>query len=238
MWIILDIIIAGIFIFFIVSGVKKGFIKSCLGLVVTLLSIAITISFHAELASYLRDTVVYNNLKENLKEAVEKHIGKTDDASTVSRFFGDVSSELPEFGKIMEGLNVDPDKIAEGIDNAVEEGREVTVDLICEGIVEEAAEFISTGVAIILLFIASIIVLTLLVYLLNLIFKLPVLNFANRTLGFVIGFVKALLFSFVIIAGIKLAIPYLDGTGIHFDESDMETTVLFSAVDSINPIKF
>ena len=238
MWIVLDIIIAAIFVFFIVSGVKKGFIKSCLGLVVTLLSIAITTSFYAGVASFIRDTVVYNNLKENLKDAIEKHIGDTEDASTVSRFFGDVSSDLPEFARILEGLNVKPDEIAKDIDSAIQNGKEVTVDLICEKLVEEAAEFISAGVAIILLFIVSMIVLTLLVYLLDMIFKLPVLNFANKSLGFVIGFVKALLFSFVIIAGIKLAVPYLDGTGIRFDESDMNKTVLFSTVDSINPIKF
>ena len=112
------------------------------------------------------------------------------------------------------------------------------MEMVCEGIVEEAAEFISAGVAIILLFIASMIVLTLLVYLLDLIFKLPVLNFANKALGFVIGAIKALLFSFVIIAAIKLALPYLDGMGIKLDESDIEKTMLFSAVDSINPIKF
>ena len=238
MWILLDIIIAAIFIFFIVHGVKKGFLKSCLGLVVTLLSIAITISFHGVLATYIRDTVVYNNLKTNLKETIEKHIGQTEDASTISRFFSDVPEELPEFNKILSSLNVNPEKISEDIDSALRQGKELTVEMICENIVEEAAEFVSAGAAIILLFIASMVVLTLLVYLLDLIFKLPLLNFANRTLGFIIGFVKALLFSFVIIAAIKLALPYLDGTGIKLDKEDISKTMLFSAIDSINPLNF
>ena len=77
-----------------------------------------------------------------------------------------------------------------------------------------------------------------LIYLLDIIFKLPILNFANRTLGLVIGLAKAFVFAFVIVAAIRLALPYLDGSGIKLSEDDMEQTLLFSAIDNINPLSF
>lgn len=238
MWIVLDLIVAFICVFFLISGAKKGFIKSCLGLVVTLVSIVITINFHGVVANFYRDTIVYDSLKDNLKTAVQNHIGDSENPDTMSQFFRDVSGNLPEFGKMMASLNVDPNDVADGIEMSVNSGEQVTVDMICEGIVEEAAVFISDGAAIISLFLASMLVLTLVVYILDLIFKLPVLNFANKLLGVLIGAVKALLVSFVIISAIKVAVPYLDGSGIKIDGSDMEKTVLFSAIDSINPLSF
>ena len=238
MWIFLDIIIAAIFLYFIAAGIKKGFIKSCFGLVVTLLAVFITINSYVSVSEFLRDTVVYDNLKENLKDSIENHIGKTNDPDTVARLFNDAESELPEFNRILLSLNFDGEKVAKEINNIIDEGKEFTVDLICDKIVEESAVFISEALAIIVVFLVSVLALNLLIHILDAIFKLPVLNFANRTLGLVIGLVKAVLFAFVITAAIKVALPYLDGSGIKLTEKDIEQTVLFSAVDSFNPLSF
>lgn len=238
MWIILDVIVAAILIFFMVAGFKKGFIKSCLGLVVTLVSIIITIYLYAPAGEYLRDTIVYENLKNNLKQTVENHIGNTNDADTMSRLFADASEKLPEFNKLLKSLNVNGEEIAEDIDKAIKNGKEVSVDMICENIVEEAAVFISNAAAIILVFIISVIVLNLAVLLLDFIFKLPVLNVANRVLGLVVGTLKGFFFACVIVAAIRVALPYLDGSGIKLTENDIEKTIVFSVVDNINPLKF
>ncbi len=238
MWIILDVIVAAILVFFMVRGCKKGFIKSCLGLVVTLVSIIITINFYAPAGELIRDTVVYENLKNNLKATVENHIGSTDDADTVSRLFADAAEKLPEFNKLLKSFNVDGEKVAEDIDDAIKSGKEVSVDVICENIVEEAAVFISNAAAIIVVFLVSVLVLNLVILLLDFIFKLPVLNFANRVLGLLVGTAKGFFFACVIVAAIRVALPYLDGSGIKLTEADIERTVLFSVVDSINPLKF
>lgn len=238
MWIILDVIVAAILIFFMVRGCKKGFIKSCLGLVVTLVSIILTINFYAPAGEYLRDTVVYENLKNNLKSTVENHIGSTDDADTMSRLFSDAAEKLPEFNKLLKSFNVNGEDIADDIDNAIKNGKEVTVDIICESIVEEAAVFISNAVAIIVVFLLSVLALNLVILLLDFIFKLPVLNVANKVLGLVVGTAKGFFFACVIVAAIRVALPYLDGSGINLTESDIEKTVLFSVVDNINPLKF
>lgn len=238
MWIILDLIIAAIFIYFIAAGIKKGFIKSCFGLVVTLLSVFITINCYAPVSGFLRDTVVYDNLKENLKESIEDHIGASNDTATVARLFEDAETELPDFYRILLSLNFDSDKAAKEIDKIIDEGREFTVELLCERLVEEASVFVSNALAIIIVFLGALLALNILIYLLDIIFKLPILNFANRTLGLVIGLVKAFVFAFVIVAAIRLALPYLDGSGIKLSESDMEHTLLFSAIDNINPLSF
>lgn len=237
MWIILDLIIGAVFFICIIAGGKKGFIKSCLGLIVTLLAIAITLNTYRPVGKFFRETVVYENLKNGLKETIENHIGKTNDADTVLRLFNDATEQLPEFNSMLESFNFNGEKAAAEVDNILNEGKEFTVDLVCERIVEEAAVFISDAVAVIAVFLGSVLVLNLLIYILDLIFKLPVLNFANKTLGLLVGAVKGLLFAFVITSALRMALPYLDGTGIKLTESDIENTVLFSAVESINPIR-
>lgn len=238
MWMLLDLILIAVFVFCIYRGVKKGFIKSCLGLGVTLFSIAITISFYAEVGGMIRETVVYDSLKENLKESIENHIDTSNDPETVAQLFSDAETESPDFEKKVRSFNFTGKEVAAEIDKLVAQGKEFTVDIICSRIVEEAAVFISNAAAIIIVFLASSLGLTLVVYILDCIFKLPVLRIANRALGLLIGAVKGILYAFIIIAAVKMALPYLDGYGISISEKDVEKTVVFSALDNVNIIDF
>lgn len=238
MWILLDLILVAVFAFCIYRGYKKGFIKSCLGLGVTLLSVVITVNIYSQVGGMIRETVVYDNLKNNLKETIENHIDTSNDPETVSNLFSDAEEKSPSFEKTIRSFNFTGKQIAAEIDKLVAEGKEFTVDIICSRIVEQAAVFISNAVAIILVFLLSTLVLTLVVNILNCIFKLPVLRIANRALGFLIGAVKGIIYVFIIVGAVKMALPYLDGSGISITEKDVEKTVVFSALDNIDIIGF
>ena len=74
MWFLLDVIIVLIFVLFAISGAKKGFIKSICGIVVTIASILIAMNLSAPVAEFFRDSVVYEQLTDNLHGKIEEYI--------------------------------------------------------------------------------------------------------------------------------------------------------------------
>ena len=43
---------------------------------------------------------------------------------------------------------------------------------------------------------------------------------------------------FIIISAVRMALPYLDGSGISITEEDVEKTVVFSALEKVNIVDF
>lgn len=233
MWILIDLIIVAIFVLFAVRGVKKGLLKSCLGLVVTIISIVITLNFYSVAAGFFRDTVVYKSLTSGMRETIENYVGDTANTESIAELFSK-AEENPGFNAIITGFGVKSEDIIE----AIESGKADTVDAVCELVVERAAELISNAVAIIAVFVLSVLALNLVIMLLDLIFKLPILNFANRVGGLVIGLVMGLLVSFVFCAAVRIASPYLPENGINIERGDLDKAMVYTTIESINPLKF
>lgn len=233
MWILLDVIIAVIFIAYAVSGYKKGLLKSCLGIVVTIASIVITMNFYPMAAGLFRNTVVYKGLTSSLEETIEDYVGDTANADSIAELFRQAEN-TPGFGAVIKGFGVDSDDIV----SAIESGKAETVDAVCALVVDKAAEFISNAAAIAAVFAASVIVLNIVINLLDLIFKLPILNFANRAGGLIAGLVMALLVSFVLCAAVRIAAPYMPENGLRISEEELGKTVLYSGIERINPLRF
>lgn len=232
---LLDVIIALIFIIFVIDGIKKGFIKSVCGVGITIVSILLAINFNAPLANYFRSTVVYENLTENLNQKIEAYVNETLDGENE----GDMFEQIPAgLSAILSGFGTSTEDVAKEYRELITKGEENISVKIYDYIVKPAAQALSNVLAIIVIFVASIIILNIAVKLLDLIFKLPVLSFANKAGGFAVGAVLALLFSFVFCTVVNLALPYLSGIGININAESVSETVLFSKISEINPLSF
>lgn len=235
MSLLLDIIILVIFILFVVNGVKKGFIKSILGMGVTIVAIIIAMNFSAPLAGYFRTTVVYSSLTENLNEKIGAYVNDTMNEAKLSEL---IEAEPDGVISILEGFGTDLDAVRNEYKNLITSGEENIAAKISDYIVIPAAETISSALAILVVFVVSVLLLNLVLYLLDLIFKLPILNFANKLGGFVVGAALALLVSFVFCTVVEIALPYLPGTGINIDSETAANTMLYSKISEINPLAF
>ena len=235
MWFLLDVIIVLIFVLFAISGAKKGFIKSICGIVVTIASILIAMNLSAPVAEFFRDSVVYEQLTDNLHGKIEEYISDAMDEQKLSELLSDIPEGV---SVLLAGFGTDADTVSEKYAEMVKNGETDIAQKLSDYVVEPAAKTISDALAVLAVFLASVIVLNIVVMLLDLVFKLPVLNFANKLGGFVMGAVIGLLVSFVFCAAVNIAMPYLPGAGIQIDEQSAANAFLFTEISNINPLAF
>lgn len=235
MWLILDIIIVAIFVIFAIAGMKKGLIKSLMGTGVVILSIIITINCYTYLADFFRTTVVYGQLTDNLNEKIETYVSDAMDEGKLLELFNESPAGI---SALLSGFGVSTEEVRTKYSEMLAAGEENIAASISDYIVMPAAKTLSNALAVIAVFLASVIVLSLVVLILDLLFKLPILNLFNRAGGLLGGLVTGLLICFVFCTAVNLALPYLPGAGIKLDSTTIENTLLFSKISEINPLSF
>ena len=235
MWFLLDIILVLIFVIFAIDGTKKGFIKSVFGMGVTIAAILIAVNFYAPVANYFRGSLVYKQLTQNLNEKVSEYVSDTMDEQRLGELFEDAPTGI---AALLAGFGTGTDQVSEKYEELVRNGETEIAAKLSDYIVEPAAKTLSDALAVLVVFLASIVVLNLLVLLLDLIFKLPVLSFANRFGGFLLGAAVGLLVAFVFCTVVNIALPYLPGAGIQIDRESAANAILFSKLSELNPFAF
>lgn len=235
MWIVIDLILAAVIIGFAVNGFKKGFIKSLLGLGVSVIAVAITMNTYPIAANWLRDTVIYEQLTEKLNGKIQEYLANGTNNDNVSQLFSDAPSQLND---ILSSFGFDSQKALDKFNEFADKGTDAALKGLADYIVEPAAKTLSNAVAIIVVFLLSVLLLTLVIRILDLIFKLPVLNFANRLGGLIVGLAAAFIVSSIICTATSIALPYIEGAGINITEQQLSRTLLFSNVSKINPFSF
>lgn len=235
MWLFLDVIIAVIFVLFAINGAKRGLIKSVCGTVVTIAAVLIAVNFHASVAEYFRSTLVYKQLTDNLNEKVEEYVANSLDSEKLGTLLDDAPAGITA---LLSGFGTGTDKVKEKYTELVESGETQIAAKLSDYIVEPAAETLSNALAVLAVFLAAIVLLNLAVLLLDLIFKLPVLHFANKLGGFVFGAAAGLLAVFVFCTVVNIALPYLPGAGIAIDKESAANAILFTKLSGINPLAF
>lgn len=118
------------------------------------------------------------------------------------------------------------------------DGETQIASALSDYIVEPAAKTVSDALAVLAVFVVSLIALNLLILLLDLIFKLPLLSAANRLGGLVFGLLTGFLAALVFCTVVHIALPYLPGLGIALDSEGASGALLFSWLSSVNPLAF
>lgn len=119
MWLLLDAVIAVIFVFFAVSGTKRGLYKSVAWCVYTVAAVLIAINFHASVAEFFRTTVVYRQLTDNLNEKVEEYVANSLDSEKLGTLLDDAPTGITA---LLKGFGTDTDAVKEKYESLVQSG--------------------------------------------------------------------------------------------------------------------
>ncbi len=182
-------------------GYKKGLIKSVMGLVSLVAAIVLAINFYAYPAAYLKDNLIQPYFVDDTSETFSALMNGGTEIIPPEKIFEDEPDALWETA---EKYGLDVDTIRQYYESAV---KGVVDSFDINGISEKLSEFvvgstvdtISNVLGFAAIFFASLIIINLVLRLINLLFKLPVLNFANKLAGGVFGLVKAALIIVVLI---------------------------------------
>jgi len=199
-------------------GVRRGFIRSVMGLVTGIASTIAAYAYTPILAGYIRKNYLIENITNGIAETLRSLALDTEtDLYNLDR----LAADLPEpFTSILERYGIDVEAFI-GQLRGLSACDEAVVDAFAAQIAAPTTTVLASVAAFVIIFCVVLFVLSLLTGLLDLIFTLPILRSANALLGFFLGaaeavFIACLLASVLsVLAGSLGAVdPGLFGTDV------------------------
>lgn len=196
MYILFDVAIAAILLFFVWQGYKKGFVLTLCG-------------FLAVFVAFIGATLISNALAKPVAQAIvpmiESGIHDTleqsikDSSPSISSQSPDIVPEEMPLSDVLEALQDSPifHSLAEAFQEAVDEGVETVATSAAKALAEYIAIQIARTVLFVLAFAAVLVGWFLLSHALDLAFKLPVLSTLNHWTGAGVGLIKGGLILFI-----------------------------------------
>lgn len=196
MYILFDIVIAAILLFFVWQGYKKGFVLTLCG-------------FLAVFVAFIGATLISNALAKPVAQAIvpmiESGIHDTleqsiqDSSPSISSQSQAVVPEDMPLSDVLEALQDSPifHSLAEAFQEAVDEGVETVATSAAKALAEYIAIQIARTILFVLAFAAVLVGWFLLSHALDLAFKLPVLSTLNHWTGAGVGLIKGGLILFI-----------------------------------------
>lgn len=232
---VFDGIILAVAIVAIVISAKRGFIKSIMGICTLIAALFVAFAFTPNVSQYIETSPVIMEVSENISDTLKSLSSKDTDTYDLARLFSDMPDS---FRQILDRYRVDASDLKKEVAPEPDAAEEDVTDL-SERIAKPVVSAISGVLAFLALFIASIAVLKLLTWILDLIFQLPVLKTANTLLGFVVGVVSALVWAWVLSALSVIFIRAMSSISpTYFSETLIENTIIlrFFADDNFGNI--
>lgn len=188
----IDIGVIVILLFFAISGKMRGLVRTCFSFVPTLAGLVLTNQLYPALSKILRNTFIYDGFKNGVQKALDLD---SIFASTLAGSDAISTLKLPEFLKtaLVENNNPIVYNIL-GV-NKIEEYIAGYVANICLNVLCMAVVFIVVVIACKFILAA-----------LDLIAKLPVISFFNKTGGLAVGLLQGIVVLWVI--GMVLVVFY------------------------------
>lgn len=224
---VIDLIIILIVVFSSLYGLKKGFVLSCCNFLCGLASFVLTFLFARPLGSFLADSVFKPIFESYFTKAFSVFLSKQAD-SMLNEPFTAAAAFFKEFGLDSSILQNCYQSAGEDVDKFFR----ISIDAAASGI----SDSIGYAFALVLLFIGLFLLSKFIIALFNLISKLPILNFANRSLGLLFGMCFGLLISVLFVAAVVLLEPILQNSGVTTDSylSVNETYIASFLSDLLN----
>ncbi len=207
----------------VILGAKRGFIKSVMGVFTLVAALFLAYAFTPAVSQYIHDSEWIENVSDSIGDTI-KSLSRNDEGTfNLEKMFQDMPDA---FQQIIDRYNADEGTLSQTAP-VHPQAEESAVDTLSEMIAAPVVNVISDVLAFLLIFIASVIVLKLLTWILDLIFQLPVLKTANTFLGLLVGVVIALVWAWVLSS---LSVPFIHAmTSISpdlFSESVIENSVI------------
>jgi len=184
-----DIVLLLAAVITIISCTKWGFIRSVMCLASVAIAIVVSYNFYKPVAEWFSDKIIRSAVTSSITEKLKDMAQTSSEGFNLASLFENMPEQFTEilerFGAGREGLEAAYGKIING--------SAATVNELAENITSSAVEMISSVLGFLALFVICLIALRILTFIIDSIFKLPVLRFANRLLGFLFGAVCAVI---------------------------------------------
>ena len=211
------IVIILILILFIWMGYRRGFIREIVSFFFVFLSLSLAWAINPYINDFLiSETPVYSTIQETCTDFVQKQSS-------------DLENEMESSSQFIDGLNL-PEILRKNIEknNNTENYAELSVNTLTEYVSGYLARTIVNGLSYVLAYILATIGIRIVVYILNLIAGLPILKTANKLTGGLVGFVKGLVFVWILFLILTvLCSTEIGKTSLELIEKDSLLSVIY-----------
>ncbi|MCR5785088.1 MAG: CvpA family protein [Eubacterium sp.] len=188
------IIVAIIFICNMIIGWKKGFVRILFSLLGFVIALGITYAVTPVIIdNFVIDSSAYEELRDKCTQKARNSILAEDEEDSSYGYLKIFGIDIPEEAGLV------PESADSGIVDSILENMGVY-----DAIGEKIARIIVKAVVFALCLLAVLIIIKALFFVIEAASHLPVINTANRMLGMGLGFIKALLTSWIIVAVLVL----------------------------------
>lgn len=199
MWYILDIVLIGIIIFFVVWSAKKGFISSSK----TIFTLILTVTLLASMQDVVLEALQKSQLGDNIKNIVSQNVTKTYEAEQLPEDAD--TTDTQQSLMICEAMSL-PSFLSKSIENTMLQMAEIKNNVM-DVITDAITLLIMRIIAMLILFVLVRIIVFLAIKFLESLFELPGLKTVNKVLGALIGIVNALLAVYIICGAVSILVP-------------------------------
>ena len=228
MHIALDLILVLIIVAIVLTSYRRGFVASVLSLASVIISSVAAWIFHAPLADYISSTF----LAAPFTDAASEKIHSFSSGGDLDALFREMPSEFSSF---LTNNQIDSSVVSDEYTSSGINGSEY-VDVLAQRIGSALAYLASCAIALILIFAVASIVCGIISVFIKALFKLPILQTANKILGLVLGIAAALIFAWIFS---HCAVTVLNAVSVLYpdtvQEGTVESTILVKLFSSINP---
>lgn len=228
---VIDIILVAVSVLIIFKAARNGLVKSVMGLLKGVVSLIAAYAFTPALSEWLYEKFVLRQISGSIADSISSMSQTEAGKFNLEKMFGDMPDVL---NQIITRYGADKAHLGE-MCTGLTEGSSETVNHIANYIADPVASGISTSIAFIVLFVGIFLALSLLTYVVDAVFHLPVLHGVNKMLGLLFGVAEALLFCVLLGYGASMLMGYLGSldSGI-FGESVVQNSVIMRMMSSLD----
>ena len=200
---VLDLVLFGVFVLFVAMGVFRGFIRSAIHFLGSIIAACLSAVLGGMAAQWLFDSMFRGALVERVQESLNM-LGTSDALSSVDNLL----ASLPDF--IVRALQ-DAGVTASSISGSIVSGSSAAAERIADLLAPTFVGFLKV-LAVIVIFALLMVVVRILAEVLSHVLRLPVLGQLDSILGGVCGFLLALVLVWVMLAAAQVFVPMLDAS--------------------------
>ncbi len=212
MSLLIDVIVIAAFSACFIRGIKKGFVKSIIGIAIVIAAIFGSVKFSPVIAEKMNDKFVEKPVVSAAKDAIPR-------ADTEM-----LVNEMPSaFKKVLDRFGTKPEDIKALFENSdPNETEEQKRDRIAEKMGKPLSKAISKALAFLTVFAAIYVVLLIASLIICAVVKLPILKAADKLLGAILGGTSGILLAWGISIAICALLPHLS---VLYDGAVPETVI-------------
>lgn len=207
-------------------GVSRGFVRSVMHFASLILALIAVFVFTNPVSAWLNNNFIKSGVSDIIENSLSALVFDSDNGFTMPDIFSERPAALDD---ILERFGVDFDNIKKYYTDNASSSQDDSdaINFISEEIAYPASKAISNILAVIIVFIAAMVVLWLITFILDRICRLPVLRKLNKFLGLLFGIASAVITSLVIAnisVGLIQAFESINGN--IFNESIIERSII------------